>query len=167
MSISRSNLICLIMGAAVGIGGAFVAMPSSKNVLKASTTDRTSKFAVATCPVDLVNEREAVFVLDFLNGTLVGGVMNNQRKVYTHRYYRLLGADFGVDPNTPEPEYAIVGTRANLQGNGVSKGIIHVAEKSSGKIVAYGFSFPNQANPNQPMPLTPLDFIQFREATGR
>ena len=128
--------------------------------------DRTSKFAVATCPADFNGESEAVFVLDFLNGTLTGGVINNQTGKYQHRYYRQLAADFKVDPNTPEPEYAIVCTRGNLRGNGVSKGIIHIVEKSSGAMIAYGFNFPTRANPNTPLPVTVLDFVQFRESTN-
>ena len=62
-----------------------------------------------------------------------------------------------------KPEYAIVGTRANLNGNQIGKGILHVAEKSSGAMIAYSFNFPNRGNPNQILPLTVLDFVQFRE----
>ena len=161
MSISRSNLICLIVGAVVGIGGSTLLIPSSE--LKATTTDRTSKFAVATCPADVLGEREAVFVLDFLNGRIIGGVIDNRTGKYAHRYYREIAADFKVDPNTPEPEYTIVGTRANLNGNNIGKGILHVAEKSSGAMIAYGFNFTNRGNPNQILQLNQLDFIQFRE----
>lgn len=166
MSISKGHLACLIVGAVAGIGGSSFLGSSDAALLKAATTDRTSKFAVASCPVDLLGEREAVFVLDFLNGTLMGGVIDNQTGKYMHRYFRQLNADFKVDPNTPEPEYAIVGTRGNIQGNGVGKGIVHIAEKSSGGMIAYGFNFPNRANPNNVLPLAVLDFIQFRESTN-
>ena len=162
MTISRSHLICLIVGAAVGIGGSLILVPSGKE-LKAAGTDRTTKFALASCPADITNEREAVFVLDFLNGRVVGGIINNQTGKYTHRYYREIAADFKLDPDTPEPEYAIIGTRANLQGSGIGKGVVHIAEKSSGAVIAYGFDMPNRANPNRVMGLKVLDFIQFRE----
>lgn len=165
MFISRSHITCLIVGAAVGIGGFSLFSPASATPLKAQSTDRTSKFAVASVPADVIGESHAVFVLDFFNGTLVGGVINNQTGKYTHQYFRKLSLDFALDPNTPEPEYAIVGTRGNLQGNNMSKGIIHVAEKSSGKIVAYAFEFANRA-PGRVQALQPIDFMQFREATN-
>ncbi len=164
MSISKSHFAFLIAGAVIGIGSSLFFKAAEP--LKAATTDRTSKFAVATCPADFNGESEAVFVLDFLNGTLTGGVINNQNGKYQHRYYRQLAADFKVDPNTPEPEYAIVCTRGNLRGNGAAKGIIHIAEKSSGAMIAYGFNFPTRANPATPLPLTVLDFVQFRESTN-
>ena len=161
MSISKSNLVCLIVGAAVGVGGMLVVAPSETK-LKAASTDRTTKFAVATCPADITNEREAVFVLDFLNSRIIGGIIDNRTGKYLHRYYREIGNDFKLDPNTPEPEFAIVGARANLSGN-FGKGVVHVAEKSSGAMIAYAFNMPNRPNPNNTLGLEVLDFIQFRE----
>lgn len=162
MSISRSHFACLIVGAAVGIAGMFIVAPSETR-LNAASTDRTSKFAVATCPADITNEREAVFVLDFLNSRIVGGVIDNRTGKYLHRYYREIANDFKLDPETPEPEFAIVGARANLQGNQIGNGVLHVAEKSSGAMIAYSFPLPNRPNPNNVQTLNVLDFIQFRE----
>lgn len=165
MFISRSNIVCLVAGLAVGIGGMLV-LSGAKDLKAAPATDRNSKFAITTCPADQLGLTEAVFVLDFLNGTLHGGILNNQSGNYTHRYARQIAADFGINPETTEPEFAIVGTRGNLRGNNMSKGVLHVAEKSSGKVVAYSFIFPNNANPARPMVLTPLSFFQFREAVN-
>lgn len=161
MFISRSNILCLIIGAAVGVG-AFAILADSKPLKAAPQTDRTKKFAMTVCPADQLGQTNAIFTIDFLQGHVVGGVVNNQSGKFTHRYYRQLGQDFGVDPNTPEVEYAIVGTRADLVGNSMSKGIIFIGEKSSGKIIAYGFAYPNRA-PQQPMTLTPLDYFQYAE----
>lgn len=165
MSISKSNLMCLIVGAAVGIAGFFVIAPSDQP-LKAASTDRTSKFALASCPCSDIGDSEGIFVLDFLNGTITGGVLNNRTGKYSHRYFRQLGNDFKLNANTPEPEFAIVGARANLQGGGVAKGVLHVAEKSSGLVVAYGFNYSSNNVPNRVQPLTPLDVLQYREGVN-
>lgn len=165
MSISRSNIVCLVAGLAVGVGGMLV-FSSPKDLQAAPATDRNTKFAITSCPADQLGLQEAVFVLDFLNGTLHGGIMNNQNGQYTHRYARQIAADFGINAEAVEPEFAIVGTRGDLRGNNMSKGLIHIAEKTSGKVICYSFVFPNNANPNRPMALTPLSFFQFREAVN-
>ena len=164
MSISKSNLLCLIVGAAVGIAGFSIIAPSNQP-LKAAATDRTSKFALASVPCSDIGDAEGIFVLDFLNGTISGGVLNNRTGKYSHRYFRQLGADFKLDANTPEPEFAIVGARADLQGGGVAKGVLHIAEKSSGLVIAYGFNYSNNA-PSRVQPLTPLDALQYREGVN-
>lgn len=160
MHISRSNVVSLIVGAAVGIG-AFSIFAGSRALKAAPQSDRTKKFTMTVAPADQLGETHALFVIDFLQGQVVGGIINNQSGKYTHRYYRQLNADFGLDPNTPEPEYAIVGSRASLAGNNMSKGIIHIAEKTSGRVIAYAFSYPNRPTA-RPLPLTPLDTLQFR-----
>lgn len=161
MHISRSNILSLIVGAAVGIG-AFSILSGSKDLKAAPQSDRTSKFAMTVANADELGQTSAIFVIDFLQGHVVGGIMDNQNRRYTHKYFRQLNADFGLDPSTPEPEYALVGCRASLAGNNMSKGVLHIAEKSSGRVIAYGFAYPNRA-PNAPMPLVPLDTLQFRQ----
>lgn len=161
MHISRSNVLCLIVGAAVGVG-AFSILSGSKDLKAAPQSDRTKKFTMSVAPADELGQTQAVFAIDFLQGQIVGGIINNQTGKYTHKYFRQLNADFGLDPNTPEPEYAIVGCRANLAGNNMSKGILHVGEKSSGRIIAYAFSYSTRP-PARVQPLTPLDTLQFRQ----
>ncbi len=165
MVFRKSHIACLILGLAIGAGGMLAVTVMQPDPLLASTTDRTSKFAMATVQAEALGLNEGVFVLDFINGTLVGGVINKQTGKYTHRYFRQISQDFGVDPNNPEPEYAIVGTTTDIQGNNAGKGILHVAEKSSGKMVAYGFLYPTRPTAAV-MALQPLDVLQFRESSN-
>lgn len=146
------------------LAGICVASLWPQDRAKAATTDRDSKFAMATIPVSLINDVEGLFVLDFLTGNLTGGVIDNKTGEFLTRYARNIAADFGVDPKA-EPHYCIVAGRANLPavaGRTPATGLLYIGELSSGKVIAY--TFPYQvARQVQVAPLTPLTFLQFRE----
>jgi hypothetical protein len=132
--------------------------------LLASSTDRNSKFALATVDVAGVGEAEGVFALDFLTGQLSGAVLDSRSNKFLTRYVHNVAADFKVDP-TAEPHYAIVSGRANLPGVNLkpAAGVLYVAELTSGNVVCY--SFPYQvARTQQVFPLEAIDEFPFREA---
>jgi hypothetical protein len=128
----------------------------------AAATDRSSKFAILTVPVGVLERSEGVFILDFLTGRLSGAVLNNRTGTFTHRYSRNLAADFGRIAN---PQYAIVGGQATLPNRGrmsFAGGAIYVAEMTSGKFICYGFPY-SSANKQLPeLPLVKIADLQFR-----
>jgi hypothetical protein len=130
----------------------------------AVTTDRDSKFAMATIALTPIDTVEGIFVLDFLTGQLTGAVLNNKMGKFMTQYSRNIAVDFQVDPKA-EPHYAIVSGLANLpSGRGVNPatGVIYIGELTSGKVICYSFPVRVATQP-QVSPLTPIDFFQFRE----
>ena len=133
----------------------------------AVTTDRDAKFAMTTCTVSVVavDPIEAIFVLDFLTGSLKGAVLNRQIGKFTAFYYRNLALDFKVDPKS-EPHYVIVNGQAQLSGNAglqFASSVLYIGELTSGKIVCYGFPWKESRTPLAPFQLVQVDGFQFRE----
>ena len=161
--ISEDRMTWLAVGVAAGLCISYF-WPYERAL--AATTDRDSKFAMATIDVSPININavEGIFVLDFLTGQLTGAVLNNKIGKFMTRYSYNVAADFQVDPKA-EPHYAIVTGVANLpSGRGVNpaSGVIYIGELSSGKVICYSFPY-SMANRPQASTLAPLDFFQFRE----
>lgn len=160
-----TQLLWLVAGL---VGGLCIASMWPGEPAKAVTTDRNSKFALATSEVSFAGTSEAVFALDFLTGRLTGGILNNRSGKFTHAYYRNVAADFQLDPKI-DPTYAIVTGRCQLPGaRGVTpaQGVVYVAELTSGKVAAYVFPYKESNQPLPPAELTPTDFFTFREAVN-
>lgn len=137
----------------------------------AVTNDRNSKFGMGTVAVkDLTiagvrDTLDAVFVLDYLTGTLKGAVMNRSSGQFTNFYGRSLAQDFNVRGKS-EPHYAFVSGNVGLPSGGgttMATGVLYVGELSSGRVIAYGFPFRETNSPLPPMNLRPMDSFQFRE----
>jgi len=135
----------------------------------ADATDRNDKLAMTTSQVELTNDVGAIFVLDFLNGRLTGGVLSNRNGKFSHAYFRNVAADFGVKAGQ-QASYSIVPGRCSLPSQGretMAKAVIYVAELSSGRVIGYGFTY-NVGPPGRKVAaeLIPLDSFQFREAVN-
>ena len=131
----------------------------------AAATDRSSKFAILTVPVGILEGSEGVFILDFLTGRLSGAVLNNRTGTFTHRYRHNVFADFR--PTDPNPQYAIVAGQANLPNQGrirLAAGVIYVAEMTTGKMICYGFPWSSSNKLLPGMPLKIIAQLQFRGA---
>lgn len=136
----------------------------------AVTTDRNSKFAMATCEISSVSAyggAEGIFVLDFLTGQLTGAILNNKTGTFTYRCSRSIANDFKVDPKA-EPHYAIVTGSANLPNKGnanPASGVIYIGELSSGQVICYSFPYRFTNRPTV-VPLTKLAWFPFRDPSG-
>jgi hypothetical protein len=138
---------------------------------QAAATDRAGKFGLATVPVTsgmgaagiTTPESEGIFILDFLTGRMIGGVLNANNGKFSHSYAHNVFTDFNVNPDI-DPNYAIVGGRMPMSPRGrlqLAAGVIYVAELSSGRVLAYGFPY----EPNRPImqgQLVRLDGFSFR-----
>ena len=85
--------------------------------------------------------------------------------MFTHHYARSIANDFQVRAGQKSPEYCIVSGSAqfNAGGNQPARGALYIAEKTSGAVIAYGFGLPRGPGNRAPMPITKIDFFNFRE----
>lgn len=147
------------------VGGLAIATLWPHEQAKAVATDRDAQFAMATCQVGVIDPVEAVFVLDFLTGSLKGAVLNRTNASFTNFYFRDLATDFGIDPKK-EAHYCIVTGLAQLAATGANPpatSVVYVGELTTGKIICYGFRFTESARIMPPRPLEVVSKFPFRE----
>jgi hypothetical protein len=158
----KTTVSALVFGFAVGVAAMWL-WPQQE--LTAGTGNSSDNFSMVTVPVEGVADTEAVFILDHLTGILRGGRLNSGTGSFTHHYLRSIAADFQVRAGQKSPEYCIVSGSAqfNAGGNQPARGALYVAEKTSGAVIAYGFGLPRGRGNGGPMPLTKIDFFNFRE----
>ena len=128
--------------------------------LKANATS-LDKFSLCTAPT-LLNQSDAVFVLDSVTGRLVGAAHNTQTGTFTQVWTRSVAADFGVVENA---QYVM--TSGFLRTQGAAGGTpaqsgVYVAELTSGKVALYGFVLNNR-NQTAAGVLMPIDSFPFRD----
>lgn len=167
MSVNRTSYkwVWLMTGLVAGVS---IASIWPHEPLSAATADRNDKFALITCPVS--GESEAVFVLDFLTGRLTGAAMGRTRNggaTFIQYYYRNLAEDFKVSA-AGEPYYAIASGRAEIPNRGGAQwglNALYVAEMTSGKVASFAIPYQTVQTKQDPVPLVPVDYFPFREAT--
>lgn len=154
--------VWLVIGLVAGLG---IATLWPHEQAKAVATDRDAQFAMATCQVGAIDTLEAVFVLDFLTGSLKGAVLNRTNNSFTNFFFRDLPQDFGTDPKK-EAHYCIVTGLAQLAAAGnipPASSVVYVGELTTGKIICYGYAFRESATPMAPQPLIPVAQFPFRQ----
>lgn len=128
---------------------------------QATTVDRSSKVALVTCRTS-VGASDAIFVLDFVTGRLVGAAYNTQLGSFNQTYARNLAADFQVKENA---QYAIVPGEIEVAQRGgatPAAGGLYVAELNSGKVALYGFPYNQGTGVIPTQQLVPLGAFPFR-----
>ena len=158
----KTTVSALVFGITVG---AAVMWLWPQQVLTAGTGNSSDNFSMVTVPVEGIADTEAVFILDHLTGIVRGGRLNNGTGSFTHHYLRSIADDFQVGAGQKSPEYCIVSGSAqfNAGGNQPARGALYIAEKTSGAVIAYGFGLPRGRGNRDPLPLTKIDFFNFRE----
>ncbi len=155
----ESRAAWLVVGAVFGVA---VSLYWPTEQVQATSVDRASKIALITSDTTAGNS-DAVFVLDFVTGRLVGGAYSTNTGRFNQMYVRNLARDFQVSENA---QYAIVPGRVAIpqRGGGTpANGGIFVAELNSGKVAMYGFPYNQTAGPQPVQTLVPIDFFSFRE----
>lgn len=161
---SRANdhrFLWLVSGV---LGGLCLAYFWPHEELHAVATDRTDKFAI--CVVSTAaTQPDAVFVLDFLSGTLQGALLNSTTQSFTNYWYTNIFEDFEIKGNKADKSrFTIIPGQGYLSSNPaqggvggtVAAGVIYVGDVQSGKIGCYRFQFRNQ---NEVMPAVPLEKV--------
>jgi hypothetical protein len=134
-------------------GGLLVAWLCPGTRLRATSTDRCDTFAMATGWLD--DGIEGVYTLDFLTGELRGAALARQNGKFHAFYQGNVNTDLNIDP-TKNPKYMIVTGMTDLVRMGgarvaPSKGIIYVAEITTGKVAAYYVKWSAAAHANGSM----------------
>jgi hypothetical protein len=141
------GLLLLAAGLAAGLllSGLIAPIP-----MHAVSTDRIDTFAMCTGPLD--EGIEGVYTLDFLTGELRGAALSRQNGKFHAFYQGNVNVDLGIDA-TKNPRYMIVTGVADLVHTGgariaPSKGIVYVAEITTGKVAAYFVKWSPAAHVN-------------------
>ncbi len=160
--LSNHPLLTLIFGICVGATAVWL---WPQQPLSAGTANRSEMFSMTTVPVEGIADTEAVFILDHLTGILRGGRLHNGTAKFSHQFLHSVAEDFDVPGGQRNPEYAIVSGSAQLNaaGSQPARGILYVAEKTSGQVIAYGFTLPQGRGSRNLLPLYRLDNFAFRE----
>ena len=159
---SDKRTVWLTIGLMAGLG---IATLWPHEQVKAVATDRDAQFAMTTCQVGVIDPIEAIFVLDFLTGSLKGAVLNRTNAQFTNFFFRDLPQDFGIDPKK-EAHYCIVTGQAQMASAGAqppAPSVIYVGELTTGKIICYGFTFAESARPLAPRGMIRMAGFPFRE----
>ena len=129
---------------------------------RAEAVDRTSKIALVSAQTTIGNS-DAVFLLDFVTGRLIGAAYNTQAGTFNQRYIRNIAADFNVTENA---QYAIVPATVSIPQTGAggspALGGLYVAELTTGKIALYGFAYNEIGGQQGVMPMVLVDGFEFR-----
>ena len=162
---SEQRMVWLGMGLAAGLCLAYF---WPHELAQAVATDRADRFAICTVDVGTGNP-DAVFVLDFLTGRLLGAMLSQQTGLFTNFWSRNIASDFQIQgESASKAKYVIIPGNAGLNsfsGATTAQGVIYIGELTSGKIAAYRFPFriSKQALPVHEM--VQSAFFSFREET--
>jgi len=162
---SETRTAWLLCGIAIGLA---IALYWPSEPAMAEAVDRSEKFAMCTVRTQ-AGSSDAVFVLDFLTGRLVGGAYQSQTRQF-QTYARNIAGDFKIDAGTPAqytiaPAFIEVRAGGTAAGGGTpASGAIYVGEMNSGRVILYGFMYRSSGRPGPPIELTPLGTFPFREA---
>jgi len=162
--VTESRMAWLVGGVLVGLAIA-VYWPSEPAY--ALGVSRSEKFAMCAVPTQ-VGTSEAMFVLDFTTGRLVGAAYNSQAGSFTQMYGREIAADFRIQAGSAA-EYIMVPARTEFRAAGGAAspalGAIYVGEVNSGRVIMYGFTFQSAPRPNPAIqPLQKVTEFSFRGA---
>lgn len=160
--VTDHRMFYLAVGLIVGLA---IAYSQPHKPAYAVGSDSTEQFAIVTCPAGL-GGAEAVFVLDFTTGRLVGAALSSQTGVITQNYMYNVAADFGL---TEKGQYIMSAGVAELPRRGnlpPGSSVVWIAELKSGRVIAYAFPFQiqNRKAGGAPLPLAKVDGFPFREA---
>ena len=122
----RGFLLRLGLGAALFLQG----QPSY-----ATATDRNDEFAIATG--QLTMSLEAVYLLDFKSGKLLGTVMNQQSGQFQQAFARDLQQDFSLNTRQKPKFIMVTGAMQSARAQVPVNHVLYVAELNSGKMGAY------------------------------
>ena len=132
--LGSQSAVWLLLGVFVGLGIALVfqVQPSY-----ATATDRNDEFAIATGPLTSDFSIEAVYMLDFKTGHLLGTAMSKQTGQFQAFYKRELTKDFGLKAGQKPKFIMATGLLQVAKARVPIYHVLYVAEVTSGNLAAY------------------------------
>lgn len=138
--VTESRMAWLVCGVLVGLA---IALYWPSEPAYAIGVSRSDKFAMCAVPTQ-VGTSEAMFVLDFTTGRLLGASYNSQVGGFTQMYGRNVAGDFQIEASGGA-EYVMVPARTEFRSAGgaasPASGAIYVGEVNTGRVIMYGFTF--------------------------
>jgi hypothetical protein len=128
--LASPGMVLLLVGLVLGLGGALLVRPA-----QAVATDHSDEFAIATG--FLSTELEAVYLLDFKAGQLLGTVLNSQSGQFQDTYKRDLTKDFSLNPRQKPKFIMVTGAFRVAAAQVPVNHVLYVAELNSGRMGAY------------------------------
>ena len=157
---SDRRISWLVVG--IGLGVALASYWPHEPMAYAEAAAGAEKFAMCTVGTN-VGDAEAIFVLDYATGRMVGATFNNKSNTFSQPMIRNLAADFGL---TEQGQYLMVPGFVGARGRGAppANGGVYVAELTTGKLALYGFINVSQGT-RVPQELTVFGVFPWRSAT--
>lgn len=111
--------------------------------IKATATEGRDSFAIATGMIDMSDQLEGLYFLDYVTGNLKCTVLNTKTGKFNALFSSNIANDFGADPKNAK--YLIVTGMARVPrgrgGGQIADSIIYVLEASTGQVAAYAVPF--------------------------
>jgi hypothetical protein len=133
---TNSSAVWLLTGLVLGVG---IALLLQGQPAQATATDHADDFAIATGHVTA--DLEAVYLLDFKTGSLLGSVMNKQTGEFQNFYKRELAADFDLKGKAKPKFLMVTGAMQSARAQVPIYHVLYVAELNSGKLAAYAMPY--------------------------
>lgn len=156
---ARSRKYYLLAGILIGMACSYY-LPHEPAY--ADSVDHSQRFAVCTAQTTVGNS-EAVFVLDFVTGRLVGASHNTQAGSFTQSWVYNVAADFNAGDDA---QYVMVPGYVSLRGTAGATpalGGIYIAELNSGIVNLYGFNYIQGNRVALGQPMIPIAQFPFRD----
>lgn len=148
--------------AGIGLGVALASYWPHEPKAYADSAVVATKFGMCTTGTN-VGDADAVFVLDFATGRLIGATFNNKLNAFSQPMIRQLATDFGLKS---AGQFLMVPGFVNPRGSGAqpATGGVYVAELTTGKLALYGFINVSQGT-NIPQELSVLGVFPWRSGS--
>ncbi|MGD9853871.1 MAG: hypothetical protein AB7U20_02880 [Planctomycetaceae bacterium] len=160
--VTESRMAWLVGGVLIGLATALY-WPSEPAY--AIGVSRAEKFAMCAVPTQ-IGTSEAMFVLDFTTGRLVGAAYNSQANGFVQIYGREVAADFGIQAGA-SAEYIMVPADTEFRAGGgaasPARGAIYVGEVNSGRVIMYGFAYQSAPRGGGIQPVQKIAEFRFRD----
>jgi len=124
---------------------------------------------ICICTGQLDDSGEVTWILDSLTGDLKAFTMHQSGK-YSASYHRNIMTEFGLDRSKATPQFTMVTGQERFARRGPIApiaSVLHVAEATSGRMVAYTLALnpalrTKYVDPTKPGAIIALDGVQFR-----
>ena len=136
---TNPSAVWLLTGLVLGLG---IALFMQGQPVQATATDHADDFSIATGHVTA--DLEAVYLLDFKTGSLLGSVMNKQTGEFQNFYKRELAADFDLKGKVKPKFLMVTGAMQSARAQVPIYHVLYVAELNSGKLAAYAMPYKGE-----------------------
>ena len=161
---TNPSAVWLLTGLVLGVG---ITLFLQGQPAQATATDHADDFSIATGHV--TGDLEAVYILDFKTGSLLGSVMNKQTGEFQNFYKRELAADFGLTAKAKPKFVMVTGAMQSAKAQVPIYHVLYVAELTSGKLAAYAMPYKGEQSVRggSTAEMMFMHYMSFRPGSGQ